>query len=193
MNSLFAKHKWLKYVAGSAVVALGVLIIILACLELSKIQDVISVVIAIAVMVIGIVFICGNIFQETHKGITASTIVGTFAITLGIVLLVARFAIGQSLAPELLVYFIAISLLVLGVVCVLKAISLIYYHERKFLIVLMFVIATVGIVLGFLGIVFAKKPELIVSAYLVLGIVLVVFGIIGITFAAINERKKTEE
>lgn len=191
MNSLFAKHKWLKYVAGAAIVALGVLVIILACLKISALQSVINIVIASSLLVIGIIFVCVSLFQETHKGITSAMIIGTFSITFGILLLVSRFGIKASLPPVLLVYFISISTLVLGVISLFKGISLIVYRERKFLIVLMFIIAIIGLVLGILGIVFANK--LVAPAYIILGIVLVVFGIIGITFAALNEKKKSEE
>ena len=44
MNSLFNKYKWLKYVLGSFIIVIGIIIIILACLEPGLLDKVVNIV-----------------------------------------------------------------------------------------------------------------------------------------------------
>ena len=189
MNALFNKYKWLRYALGAFIVALGVTIIILACLSLGHLANVINIVVAVALMVIGIVFICGNLFTETHKTITLSLIVGSLSITLGVLLLVCKFHLGIDLLhTNLLVYFIAIFALAIGAASIAKAITMIYYRQKTLNIVLMFILATVAITAGILALVFSKQLQQ--PAYIILGVVLVVLGIAFIVLAAANKSKE---
>lgn len=188
MNALFKKYKWLKFAFAAAVIALGVAIIILACLSISKIAMVIDIVIASALILVGLVLVCISLFTETHKMFPLSLIFGSLSITLGITLLVGKFALGASLPLSLLVYLIGIFTLTLGAVCVFKAISMIYYKQKTIYIVILFILATIGIAGGILSIVFA--PRLETPAYIMLGIALVVVGIVAIVFAAMNSKEQ---
>ena len=188
MGLLFKKYKWLKYAFGAAVIALGVVIIILACLSIGNIAKVIDIVIASALIIVGLVFVCISLFTETHKMFPLSLIVGSLSTTLGITLLVGKFALGASLPLILLVYLIGIFTLTLGTVCIFKAISMIYYRQKTFYIVLLFILATIGIVGGILSLVFANKLQ--TPAYIMLGIALVIVGIVGIVFSAVNSKEK---
>ena len=189
MNALFNRYKWLKYAIGAFIIALGVTIIILACLSLGHLANVINIVIAVSLMIIGIVFICGNLFTETHKTITLSLILGAVSITLGVLLLVCKFHLGVDLLhTNLLVYFIAIFALALGAASIAKAITMIHYRQKTVNIVLMFVLATIAITAGILALVFADKLQQ--PAYIILGVVLVVLGIAFIVIAAANKSKE---
>ena len=188
MNSLLTKYKWIKYALAAAVVCLGIIIIILACLNIGQIQNVIDIVVAIALMVFGIAFICASIFSETHISITLSLILGSLAITGVIVLLIGRFHLGINLDLKILVYLIGVFSIVFGGACIFKAISMIYYRQKTMLVVLMFALATVAITAGILSIVFAGN--LVTPAYIILGIIFVVVGIIGIVLAAVGDKKK---
>ena len=191
MNSIFEKHKWLKYVLFSFVVALGVAIIILACLQTGKVPVIINITLAVAAMILGLFLLITSLLSETHKLITLSYIFASILIALGIILLIARFGIGSTLNPLLIVYIPAVILLVFGVAAIIKAITLIVYREKKSYIVLMFLAATLSIVLGVLGLCFANK--LISTSYIILGILLLVAGILGITFGAIADKKNTDK
>lgn len=188
MNSLLQKHKWMRYLIGSAIVALGVLIIILACLNLGNLFKVINIVVSVSLLIFGLAMIAINLFQETHKAITLSTIIGALAIAMGITLLVSAFALGFSLDPRIPVYLTAIFILAFSVIALFKAISLIYYREKVALIVLMFVIATVGITLGILALCFIG--QLVTANYIILGIGLVILGIIAIVMVAVDKKAK---
>ena len=187
MNSLLKKYGWMKYVIGGFVVSLGILIIILACINMGQLQNVINIVIGSSLILFGCIFVCGNLFSETHKTFTLSLIIGTLLIAAGITVIVGRFHLGVHLPPELIVYFLAISLLALGAVSLFKAISLIYFKERPILIVLMFVVATLGIVAGILGLCFV--PKLVSITYVILGIILIIIGIIYIAISAMKDKK----
>ncbi len=189
MNALFNKYKWLRFALGAFIVALGVTIIILACLSLGHLSNVINIVVAVALMIVGLVFICANLFSETHKTITLALLIGTLSITGGIVMLVSKFHLGTDLLHTgLLVYFIAIFALALGAALIAKAITMIYYRQKTSWVILMFVLATVAITAGILALVFADKLQQ--PAYIILGVVLVVLGITFIVLAALNNKNK---
>lgn len=187
MNSLLNKYSWLRYVIGGFIVSLGILIIILACINMGQLQNVINIVIGASLILFGIIFICGNIFSETHKTFTPSLIIGSLVLTAGICIIIGRFHLGVNLPIEFIVYFIAISLLALGAASLFKGISLIYFKEKPILVVLMFAVATIGIVAGILGLCFV--PKLVAITYIMLGIILIIVGIIYITITAVKYKK----
>ena len=190
MNSIFKKYKWLKYAFCAAVITLGVTIIILALLELSAIANVINIVSASALILVGLVFVSISIFTETHKPFTLSLILGSAAITLGILLLVGRFALNVSLNTILLVYLIGIFTITLGAVCIFKAISMIYYRQKPLYITLLFILGTVGITAGILSLVYPSTLE--TPAYIMLGSALVIAGIVAIVLFAVNSKEKEQ-
>ena len=189
MNSIFEKHKWLKYVLFSFLIALGVAIIIVACLKTGTVPSIINVTLAVGAMILGLFLLITSLLSDTHKLITVSYIFASVLIALGIILLIARFGIHNELNVLLIVYIPSVMLLVFGVAAIIKAISLIIYREKRSFIILMFFAATLSIVLGVLGLCFANK--LISTSYIILGILLLVAGILGITFGAIADKKNT--
>ena len=192
MNTILEKYKWLRYALGAFIIALGILIIVLACLNLGKLQDVINIVIATSLIILGLVSLIVTIFSETHKGFTMSLLISAAIIAAGIILLIARFGIGFAIPNILLVYIISVFTLVFGAACLFKLVSLIVYKEKKLLIAMMAVVAVAAITLGILGIVFAPKLDgLIVASFVILGILVLVTGILMIVFAALNDKKKS--
>ena len=192
MNTILEKYKWIRYALGAFIIALGILIIVLACLNLGKLQDVINIVIASSLLVLGLVCLIVTIFSETHKGFTMSLLISAAIIAAGIILLIARFGIGCAIPNILLVYIISVFTLVFGTACLFKLVSLIVYKEKKMLIVVMAIVAVAAITLGILGIVFAPKLDgLIVASFVILGILVLVTGILMIVFATLNDKKKS--
>ena len=193
MNTILEKYKWIRYALGAFIIALGILIIVLACLNLGKLQEIINIVIASSLLVLGLVCLIVTIFSETHKGFTVSLLISSAIIAAGIILLIAKFGIaGFGIPNILLVYIISVFTLVFGTACLFKLVSLIVYKEKKMLIVVMAIVAVAAITLGILGIVFAPKLDgLIVASFVILGILVLVTGILMIVFAALNDKKKT--
>ena len=190
MNSIFQKHKWLRYVIGSFVVALGVLIIILACLSTGQVPSIVNVVLSVGLMLLGLFLLVTMFLSETHKTFTTTMIVGTLLIAAGIFILVARFYVRFSIDPQLLVYFISILTLSFGTVALAKGVSLIIFKERAYWIIIMFLIAIAGITLGILGLCFVGR--LVTAAYIILGIALMITGILLIVFAILADKKQSE-
>ena len=192
MNNILEKYKKIKYATGAFIITLGILIIVLACLNLGKLQDVINIVIASSLLVLGLVSLIITIFSETHKGFTSSLLISAGIISAGILLLVARFGIGFVIPNILLVYIISVFTLVFGAACLFKLVSLIVYKEKKPLIVIMAIVAVVAITLGILGIAFAPKLDgLIVASFVILGILVLATGVLVIVFAVLNDKKKS--
>ena len=192
MNTVIEKYKWIKYVLGGFVAALGILIILLACLNFGALENAINIVVASGLLILGLISLIITIFTETHKGFSLSLLISSAIITAGIVLLVARFGVGFTIKNILLVYILAILTLVFGVASLFKVVSLIVYKEKKTLIVIMSLVAVAAITLGILGIVFAPKlGELVVAAFVILGILVLTTGILMIVFAALSDKKKS--
>lgn len=189
MNSIFEKYKWLKYVLASFVILVGALIIILGCLEPGSTIKIIDIILAVGLFVLGTFLFVTCILSESHKPFTVTLLIATLLFAGGILILVARFAFNGFVAPELLVYILAITTLVFGVAALLKGISLVVYKEKRTWIFVLFVIATVAITLGILGLCYAG--QLLSVTYVILGIILVAAGTLWIIFSMIEEKKKS--
>ena len=190
MNSIFQKHKWLRYVVGSFVIALGVLIIILACLSTGQIPNIINIVLSVGLILLGLFLLLTVILSETHKAFTTTMVVSSVLITIGILFLVARFYVQFAIDPRLLVYLIAIGSLTFGTVALAKGVSLIVFKEKASWIALMFLVAVLGITLGIISLCYVGK--LVQAAYIILGVSLVVIGILFIVFSILADKKKAE-
>ena len=188
MNSLFQKYKWLKYLIGGFIVALGIVVIILACLNTGKVPAIINITVSVGAMLVGLVLLFTMLLSETHKLFTVTMVASALLISLGILFLVARFGIGFMLDARLLVYLIAIFTLTFGVLALAKAVSLIVFKEKASWIALLFAVAVIGITLGILSLCYVGK--LVQAAYIILGIALVAVGIVYIVVAILSEKKK---
>lgn len=192
MNNILEKYKWIKYVMGAFIIALGILIIVLACLNRDALENAITIVISIALLILGLASLIITLFSETHKGFTYSLLISSLIISAGIILLIGRFTDLFKIDPTLLVYALSVITLVFGSACLFKGISLIVYKQNKPLIVAFFAVAVAAITLGILGIVFAKDlGGLITAAYVILGILVLVTGVLIIVLAALNDKKKS--
>ena len=193
MNSIFEKHKWLKYVVGAFIVIMGILVIVFGSMKnIGTLEEIVAITLSVGAFIIGLFLLVTCLLNESHKGFTLGLLISTLLLSSGIILLVTKFGIKFGLPNTLLVYIITISILVLGVVCLVKAISLIIYKERKGLIALFIICAILGITLGILGVCFAKDSGLIAAAYIILGVAIVTIGIISLIFAAISDKKKKD-
>jgi uncharacterized membrane protein HdeD (DUF308 family) len=189
MNTVLEKYKWIRYAVGTFIIALGILIIVLACLNMGALANVINIIVASSLIVLGLISLIITIFSETHKGFTSSLVISSAIIAAGILLLVARFGSGFTIDNKLLVYILSIFILVFGVASLFKGVSLIVYKEKRTLIFLLFLVAIVAIVMGILGIVFT--PKLVVASYIILGIVVLAAGILLIVYSVVNDKKKS--
>ena len=190
MNSVFEKYKWLKYVLGAFIIVVGVVVIILACLVPDKTSTITDIILATGLILLGLFLFINSIFFESHKGFTSTFIIAAAMITGGIAILVGKFGIGISLSGQFLVDVISITALVVGVLSLVKGVSLIIYKEKGGLIFLAMLVSVAGIVSGILGLCFA--PKLVTASYILMGIVLIAGGILFIVFTIINNKKKGE-
>lgn len=189
MNSIFKKYGWLKYVLGGFIVALGVTVIILACLSISQLPIILNIVLASGLILFGLFMLYHVMFNETHKLFTPAFVWSALAISTGILFLVSRFAIKFTLSPYLLIYFSALTILTLGAVALIKGVFLIVYHEKTTSIVLLFTLGTIALTAGILGLCFVNK--LLTASYILLGVTLVVLGIMLIVLSLIAQNKKS--
>ena len=184
MHTIFEKYKWLKYVLGGLIIALGITVIILAALSVSNVGVVVNIVVASGLIVLGALLLVASLLSETHKPMTLSLVVSALLITLGILLLIMRFHLHIALLDAVTVYVLSLFLLVFGTVALIKAVTMIIYKQKVIFIVLLFIFATLGIAAGILGLCFANK--LVPVTYILLGTILVAIGAVVIAVKSIT-------
>lgn len=186
MHIIFEEYKWLKYVLGGLIIALGIAIIILTALKVNNIGLIINIIVSSGLIVIGTLILVTSLLLETHKPMTLPLVISSIFITLGILLLITRFHLNILKLNEMIVYILSLFILVFGTVALAKGITLIIFKERVLFIVLLFVFATLGIAAGILGIIYAKP--VIGFSYYLLGTILIAIGVVVIVVKSIEDR-----
>lgn len=186
MNSIFEKYKWLKYVLGGLIIALGVIVIILASVSIKNVGNVINIVVASGLIILGSLILITSLLTETHKPMTLPLVISSLLVTIGIALLILRFHLKIDLTGAMTVYVLSLFLLVFGTFALFKGVTLIIYKQKVLFIVLLFIFATLGITAGILGLCFVGK--LVPVAYILLGIILVACGTVVIAINSIGKK-----
>lgn len=189
MKSLFKKTKWIGIVLCSIAVALGITIMILALTGYgSVICDIVAIAAACVLFFIGTLSLIDSIFTETKKWFNESLLYGSLFIALGVVLLIARFQIKAGLLEQVFNYTFGIALICLGASLLFKAISLIVYRAKAWIIVLFFVVAAAAITLGILSLCYNVTTII----YVIAGLALICFGVLGIVLFALAKKQIKE-
>lgn len=140
---LNTKIDWINIVYGVLFAIAGILIIVFAYVDLLIVDQALSIIIAVSLFVVGLIYLIASFVSQTKEFITSGLILGSMAIALGIVLLIL-----PGLVGDFLVYFLAAFLVAGGAVALAKAITGIVFKFSALWIVGAFVIAAVGITLG---------------------------------------------
>ncbi len=191
MNSIFKKYTWLKYVLGGFIVALGVLVIILACLSVSQLPMILNITLSVGTLLFGLFLLFHALFNETHKLFTITFFVSGLVLALGMLFLISRFYLKFTLREDLIIYLSALTVLTLGAIAIFKGTALIVYHEKTINVVIMYSLGTAGVVAGILALCFVDKLHTV--SYILLGITLLIIGILMITLSLIAQNKRERE
>lgn len=144
--TLKTKGKWMNVIYGVVIVLVGVLALIFAIKDPGVVDNVLSISIAVALFVIGIVHIATALIAHTSDFFTISLITGCVFIAFGVILCINRALIG-----EFIVYLLGAFCLALGVISTIKFILFIVYKQKviwiAFYIILTLLMFGVGIFL----------------------------------------------
>lgn len=176
------EQKWMLIVYASLIIAIGLVEFILSIINLGVAIKVVSYFVACALLIVGLLHIIACFVSETKAFFKGALVLGSIAISLGVVLFIDPFFISG-----MLIYFVAVLALALGVVLIAKGVLGIIYKYKGIWIFLYFLIATLAIVFGILALVYQGQFTQIIycatGAFLfVLGIFLLIFAIKALTY-----------
>lgn len=188
MNNL-QKNKWLVIVYGVLLIAIGTLTLIFAITDTSVVDKVISIALAVALFIVGLLNICSSLIAHTQEFYTASILLGSLAIAIGVVLLIDTYLIGS-----IIVYLLGVFLLAMGTVSLFKAVIFIITKQKVMWIVAQLIIAALAITLGVIVLCFKDESKMFLYAFI--GAVIILSGITEIVFVLrnfISNKKDNKE
>ena len=188
MNNL-QKNKWLVIVYGVLLIAIGTLTLIFAITNTSVVDKVISIALAVALFIVGLLNICSSLIAHTQEFYTATILLGSLAIAIGVVLLIDTYLIGS-----IIVYLLGVFLLAMGTVSLFKAVIFIITKQKAMWIVAQLIIAALAITLGVIVLCFKDESKMFLYAFI--GAVIILSGITEIVFVLrnfISNKKDNKE
>ena len=187
MNKLI-KNKWMIIVYGILLLVGGILTMVFAITNVGVINKVLSITLAIALFVVGLLNIVTALISKTSEFFTPSLLLGSMAIAMGIV-----FLINQYLLGVFILYFIGALALAMAAVAIVKFILFIKFKQKGSWIAFYAVLAILAITLGVLIFVYQHRAEQVL--YCVVGAVLLLTGIAEVVYGlkVMNKDSKKEE
>ena len=187
MNKL-VKNKWMIVVYGILLLVGGVLTMVFAITNVGVINRVLSISLAIALFIVGLLNILTALVHKTSEFFTPSLLLGSMAIAMGVV-----FLINQYLLGFFILYFIAALALAMGAVSIVKFILFAKFKQKGSWIAFYVVLAAVCITLGILIFIYQHRAEQVL--YCVVGAVLLLTGVVEVIYGikAMNKEAKKEE
>ena len=185
MNNL-QKNKWLVIVYGVLLIAIGTLTLIFAITNTSVVDKVISIALAVALFIVGLLNICSSLIAHTQEFYTATILLGSLAIAIGVVLLIDTYLIGS-----IIVYLLGVFLLAMGTVSLFKAVIFVITKQKVMWIVAQLIIAALAITLGVIVLCFKDESKMFLYAFI--GAVIILSGITEIVFVLRNFISNKED
>lgn len=178
MKTLFSKHRWMQIVFGGLFLIAGALLTIISLSAMKEGSELkpdvwLSVILASACFIFGIVCITSGIFSLKEKRFSSLFPLGAVAIALGVVM-----CYKPALLGEYVIVLLGAFTLSFAAIEIAEAVSMIFFKQKKFYIVIFFVIGALLVVAGILAIVFQNEIKNVI--YVVLGGALGLFGVIEI-------------
>ncbi len=170
MTNLFKRYQWLRIVTACLLIAAGILIIVWGVLDTSRVNAVLSITVACLFFVLGAIFLVSGILVPLSRLYDTSFIYAAVSIAIGVVLL-----LNQNIVGEVLLYTLAVSILVFGLIYLIRGIVSAVQHGDTKAIILDFVFAVIAIVLGVLCLIF--RSQVTQYIYIVAGCVITVMGV----------------
>ena len=187
MNKL-VKNKWMIVVYGILLLIGGVLTMVFAITDVGVINKVLSISLAVALFIVGLLNIITALINKTSEFFTPSLLLGSMAIAMGVVFLINTLILG-----EFILYFVGALALAMGAVSIVKTVLFIKFKQKGSWIAFYIILAAVCIALGVLIFIYQHRAEQVL--YCVVGGVLVLTGVVEIVYGikAMNKDAKKDE
>ena len=193
MKTLFSEHRWMQIVFGGLFLVAGGLLTFISLSSFSneKLQPDIwlSIVLASVCFIFAIVAIMSGIFSLKEKRFSSLFPLGAISIALGVVLVYKPTLVGEYAIVLIGAFILAFAAIEIG-----EAVAMIFFKQKKFFIVLFFVIGALLTVAGILAIIFRDEIKNVI--YVILGAAITLFGLVEVfngTKVAIKEGKERKK
>ena len=181
----FTENKWYSVIYGGLLTLVGVLTLIFAITDITKVDAAISIGLAVSLFIIGIIHIATSLIAHTNDFFSASLLMGSIAIAFGVVLCINRALIGEFITYLLGTFFLALAL-----VALIKFILFIVYKQKLMWIVGYGVVTLVALAAGILILIFRAESKQVL--YCIIGASIILSGLLEIAVALkdIHDIKK---
>lgn len=180
------EQKWMLIVYAAFFIVIGLVEFILGIINPGLAIRVVSYIIASGLLVVGLLHIIASLVADTKAFFKGALILGSIAITLGILLFINPYILSAYL-----VLFVAIFALAIGAVLIVKAVLAIIYKYKAGWIVLYFLMAAISITFGILALVYQGQFTQII--YCATGVFLFALGIFVLVFTIKALTKKGDK
>lgn len=170
------QNKWLLIAYGILLVAIGVTTLVLSITNVGLVDQALSISLAIALFIVGILNIVSSLILNTDKFFTSPLFIGSLCVAFGVVLCIDRSIIGSFI-----VYLLGVFLLALSLVCLIKAVLFIVYKYKVMWIIAQFIIALIGIGGGIVVLCFREESKVVL--YAIIGSIILLLGVLEIILA----------
>ena len=185
MGKLFKRYKWMQLFLGCLLVIAGVVTIIIDFINVGTLTTVLSIIIAIVLFTFGLFIFLACLLENSLSYSTSTMAISALLIALGVVL-----CIQYRFIENVIVYFVAVSILTFGVFELVKSTVLIKYHGRTQYIVLGFILGVLGVTLGIVCLCLHNKAIILQIVYFFVGLLFITYGIIEIVYGIKLTRLK---
>lgn len=179
MKKFFGNNKWMQIVAGTLMLVVGIIVVILATTNIGTLDSSLSILVAIALFIIGGLYIFISILLYPTDFFSSSLVYASICIALGVSLCVNRSSLGEFIIILFGVLFIAY-----GGIELLKGIMLIATKKKKAgLITSFFVIGAISLAAGILVICCKDVGNTFkMIIYIALGVIIAIFGLLNLGY-----------
>ena len=183
------ENKWLIIVYGLLLAGVGALTLTYAIIRPEAVTVAISIALAVALFIIGLMHIIISLVAHTGDFFNTSLLLGSAAIAIGVVLCIDRTLIGQFIVYLLGAFFIAFA-----AIAIVKFVLFIVYKQKILWIVAYILFALVSAAIGILVLCFRNETTQVL--YGIIGSFIILIGIFEIAYGIrelVNSNKKDAE
>ncbi len=188
MKKILNQYAWLRGILAILLIGAGITIIAFAIINQNQVGDAVKYAFASIAIAFGTILILLSLSSETRAPFTNNLLYGSILLALGITSLIV-----DNFITSLFVNLLAVLLIVIGGVCLVKAVFSIIYRMRKLFIFLLFLVGAICLTLGIMSLCF--KEYSFISTFITVGVLITGLGVFELITLIIKkpEEKKEEK
>ena len=180
MKKILNQYAWLRGILAILLIGAGITIIAFAIINQNQVGDAVKYAFASIAIAFGTILILLSLTSETRAPFTNNLLYGSILLALGITSLIV-----DNFITSLFVNLLAVLLIVIGGVCLVKAVFSIVYRMRKVFIFLLFLVGAICLTLGIMSLCF--KEYSFISTFITVGVLITGLGVFELILLIIKK------